>query len=1273
MRGIGARASIVMAIVLCMLLPTMAFAQTGKVVGMVVEKGTGSPIIGANVVIEGTSRGAATGLDGDFVIVAVQSGTYTVRASAVGYAATVIADVQVNIDRTTTLEFQLESSAIQLKEVVVTYTKPVVELGATSKVERIDSEALRMSASDDVADALTATPGFKIDEEGKIHIRGGRDTEARFLVDGIDTRDPITGESLPLNLSSINIQEIQILTGGMSAEYGQAMSGFVTISTPEGAPDSYNGSVTWQTDQLTDKYSFNQDELNAAIGGPIPFTSSFMGRPLTFYATVNGNISDTHTYLGVDYEPNDYLGTGFSLPQRQYNDWGASLKLAYDLGRGKKLSAYFTERTLTWDVYGRGTADVSGNYGWQYAYNTDNLPLARDKRSSFNIDFTSQASQNTVMTLSLGRRVINASVQPRGKKPGDFTLEEEVEAFRGTGIDQNENGRLDQDADNDGVVHSTVDELSNDVDQNNFLDGYFDANRSSAYEGDNEGYEDLNSNGRWDRGEDWVDLNGNGVYDYAEPWTDRADPLTGQNNQGVWDPWDPFVDINGNGTWDPAEPQMAEQDINGNGRWDGERFQDANGDGTFERWEPFTDLNGNFVWDPGEPFTDLNGNGVQDDGEGYDDSNMNGYLDQRDLVNNGDSTEETAEPFWDGDLWHDTGEPFIDRPDENGHYNGVYDPGEKFWDLPSSGSGLTLNGGNITIIGNQAYGTPTLNGQYDPPNGLFDEYELFTNWTGDQQMPVSYSYNLEQHGAEWIYTNFLSYDPTHSTWQNRTLHDTEAPIFNPPNLIYDEGQERYVDYNGNGVWNGQDLFLNPGTWDQSAIWSKRRTEEYSFKFKFQSQIHKFHELKAGTEMYYYIMSQQYIEQPDQLYTGAADVGSNEPWADRGSVRDFWEFRPIEGAAYIEDKMEFEGLIVQAGLRGDFTIHDQNVIDEQRRRYEAGEPGAVLADKYRLQFAPRLGISHPITERSKMYFNYGHFYQRPSFTYFYKATTTNVDEGTVGNPNLKYERTVTYEVGVHNQITDDISIQIAGYYRDLYNLISTVAQREGPITIYRYINLDYGRMRGFEMKVDKAFSNHWQMNVNYDFSYAYGKASGALDSFNNRSSNAPVNYDEHPLDWDETHRITINSALMFQQDDHPVLFGFRLPDNWLMSLQWQFGSGRPYTPSRYTLGVDNENLILENSARMPWTEKTNFRFEKYFGMGQRANGRELIRWILGIEVYNVFDKDNVNSVYESTGTTDIAVHPLDPNYNPFLDRSVYDANPRNYGSGRQIVAKVGIEF
>ncbi len=1255
---------------LLILVPSLLFAASGKIKGKVIDAKTGEPVMGANVIVENTTLGAASDLEGEFFIVGIKPGKYNVRASAVGYQTMTYEDVIISIDLTTELEFKLTETALELQPVVVTFKKPEVEIGTTSSITRFEATDISMNPTDDVTAVLLTTPGFKIDEEGKIHIRGGRESEARFIVDGIDSRDPITGEILPINLAAVNIQEIQILTGGMAAEYGDAQSGIVNITTPEGAPDVYDGSIAWSSDlwskKVFDDYFFAEDRVDMAVGGPFPYTRNFLGRPLTFYFTGNVTLTDTYTPLDISYANEDYLDIGIKVPKKQFNDWSGSMKMAYDVGKGKKVSFYLTRRERQYDAYTSG----EGYNSWLYMHDLENRPQVEDSRTSFNIDFTNQISSKTVMNFSFGRQLLNANVSPRGKSPGEFTLVDEIEENYAYGQDQNRNGRLDQDADGDGVVHNgAYDELTPDNEGNNFLDGFYDSNGNYIYEGGGEGYEDLNFNGRWDRGEDWIDLNNNGNYDFAEPWSDRADPETGQNNIGVYDPWDPFKDLNGNGVWDPAEPQLPEQDWNGNGRWDGERFQDANGNGIFDRWEYWIDNNNNGTYDPlidtFLPAWDKNGNGVPDDGEGYDDQNMNGRMDQRDLIHTGSNglLEDTPEPFWDGDFYYDTGEPFIDLPDpRTGNYNGHWDPGEPFWDLPSSDGAILYYS-----VGYGRLPFPTLNGQYDGPNNIFDEYELFTRPNpdpNDRNYPVIYTYNPDLHGSDWVYGDYLTMNEN-STWINRTIHDQGEEVFNPPNYEYDIGEERFIDYNGNGYWNGMDLFLNPGRWDGASVWARRRTEEYKLKFSWQSQVHKFHEFKAGTELYYRILKQEYIEGPDQPYTGDAAVNAGEPYPDRGDVRDFWEYRPWQGAVYVQDKMEFEGLIVQAGVRTDFVIHDQHVIDEQKKRYEAGEPGAVIAERGNFQFAPRLGISHPITERSKLYFNYGHFYQTPSFIYYYKSTTTNIDQGTVGNPNLDFEKTVTYELGVHTQVTEDWAFQIAGYYRDIYNLISTVAEKVGPISIYRYVNLDYGRARGLELKVDKNFSNHYQMSLNYDFSYAYGKSSSALSEFERRSLNVPVNFDEHPLDWDETHRVTLNSAVMFQKDEHPVFFGFRLPSYWLLSLQWSFGSGRPYTPSQYTTGMD-PNLIPENSERLPWSETTNVKFEKYWDIGN-------VKTIAGIEVRNLWDKKNINRIYTETGSPIYAVHPLNPDYNPYLDRYEYDANPRNYGPGRQILFKLGFEF
>ncbi len=145
--------------------------DTGKIWGMVVDKATGEPIIGANVIIEGTSRGAASDLDGFFVILAVVPGTYNVSASAVGYAKVTIKDVIVEAEKTTDLEFELEGSSVQLEDVILVYEKPSVEKGVTSNVTRYSAEDVQYQADPDAVAVLRATPGFKVDQEGKIIIR----------------------------------------------------------------------------------------------------------------------------------------------------------------------------------------------------------------------------------------------------------------------------------------------------------------------------------------------------------------------------------------------------------------------------------------------------------------------------------------------------------------------------------------------------------------------------------------------------------------------------------------------------------------------------------------------------------------------------------------------------------------------------------------------------------------------------------------------------------------------------------------------------------------------------------------------------------------------------------------------------------------------------------------------------------------------------------------------------------------------------------------------
>jgi outer membrane receptor for ferrienterochelin and colicin len=1202
-------------------------SNVGKIAGRILEKGTNEGVVGANVMIMETQQGASADVDGNYVILNVVPGAYTVRIGAVGYQEQKFTGVVVQADVTTTLNTTLATEAIGLEEVTIVYEKPAVQLDVVSKSTRISSDELAVRPISNVEDVLRTLPGFKVDPEGALHVRGGRGHEALVKIDGLDVRDPLvnSGKNL-LNLSALNVEEIEVLTGGVSAEYGQFQSALINVTTPEGNPKRYNGTVQWKSDRAFKNTSFNTDEYSYSLSGPVPFSRSLLGQELTFYTTGTANLSNTYTPYSILRQPNDYMGVGFALPERQSNSYSTFWKLTYQIDPKKKLNFSWSRDFSLWDVYPDGEAAIDGNYGWQYKYDVVNRPWVKNERQTLNLKFSHQVSQKTVYEISLGNFRTYTTISPKNKTPGEFTLQDNIE-------------------NHNQLYYGTAD-----GNQDGFPDGFTDANGDGIYEGDGEGYEDLNHNGRWDRGEDWVDLNGNGIYDAAEPYIDRPN-AQGVNNIGVYDPWDPFVDLNGNGRWDNAEPQLPEQDWNHNGQWDGERFQDANHNGRYDGW-----------------------------GEGYDDMNGDGHIDKQMLFT---SAEDSPEPFLDGDLFFDTGEPFIDTPDSSGYYNGVWDPGEIYFDLPSSFQSPFYQRDPRNL-------QPTRNGKYDGPNGYFDEYELFCRpasqeYGMDPTMPVLYSGGLEQllhDGSQtpwWLNLpnlsdgrrGFLGYISGRSTWTNQTLDDTNDPVYDIANYTWDQGKEWFADYNDNQRQDSRaDGFLNPGRWDANAFWEDRSADEYSLKMSLTSQVNKYHEIKGGGELKYRVMKMQSIQQPDLPYNNPdAPLPAGSPWPDRGDVRDFYDRKPWEGSAYFQDKMEFEGMIVRAGLRMDFVIQDPKLREETQKMLDVNQPGALLAQRGRYRIAPRLGISHPISERAKLYFNYGHFYQTPSFQYFYQSATANISPNTtVGNPNLDYEKTVQYELGVNTQVSEDMVFDVAGYYRDIYNQIGTVEERIGPIVLNRYFNLGYARARGFEFSFEKKYSNYWYWKFNYDFSYAYGKESEAAEGLLQRLSNVPENRDEHPLDWDETHTISSFLTIEVHENDHPKPLGISIPNDWLLTLEFDYGSGLPYTPSQYLAGVSS-NLIAINSRRLPWTETTNLKFSKNF------RWRGLI-FTVGTEVYNLWDKRNWRSVYTDTGNPYDSTNPANPDNataDPTNTGTDYDHNPRNLYPSRQVYLTFQIAF
>lgn len=271
-----------------MLLPALAFAQDGKLRGRITDKESGEAMIGATVVLEGTTRGAATDVNGEYIVLAVPAGVYTVRANYIGYAQYSISNIRVSAAQTTTLDFQLSSSAVQLTEINVIAERPLIQRNTTNTIRNATQEELHNLPVRGVG-AVVALQAGVVNQQGNFYIRGGRAGEVAYYIDGASVTNPLTNTT---NVTVVpeGVEEVQLQAGGFSAEFGGANSGIVSTSMRTGSSE-YKASVSFETDdfakpgdQFLSTSSAGFRNVAATLSGPIPGVEE-----LRFFALYQNN------------------------------------------------------------------------------------------------------------------------------------------------------------------------------------------------------------------------------------------------------------------------------------------------------------------------------------------------------------------------------------------------------------------------------------------------------------------------------------------------------------------------------------------------------------------------------------------------------------------------------------------------------------------------------------------------------------------------------------------------------------------------------------------------------------------------------------------------------------------------------------------------------------------------------------------------------------------------------------------------------------------------
>ncbi len=221
---------------------SLNFAQSsGKITGHIYDDTTGEPLIGVNIILEGTSIGAATDVEGYYVMLNVPPGEYTIKVSYIGYTTYRGVGTRVNIDQTTNLDVRLKSQDIGLEEIVVQATQPVVQRDVSASLANITAEEIQALPSVDINRSIGLQAGILSTDAGPV-IRGGSARETAYIVNGISLRDE--RDNTPYTkLSMTSVDDIQVQTGGFNAEYGNIRSGIIKVVTKEGSKDKYTFSL----------------------------------------------------------------------------------------------------------------------------------------------------------------------------------------------------------------------------------------------------------------------------------------------------------------------------------------------------------------------------------------------------------------------------------------------------------------------------------------------------------------------------------------------------------------------------------------------------------------------------------------------------------------------------------------------------------------------------------------------------------------------------------------------------------------------------------------------------------------------------------------------------------------------------------------------------------------------------------------------------------------------------------------------------------------------
>jgi len=421
----------------------------------------------------------------------------------------------------------------------------------------------------------------------------------------------------------------------------------------------------------------------------------------------------------------------------------------------------------------------------------------------------------------------------------------------------------------------------------------------------------------------------------------------------------------------------------------------------------------------------------------------------------------------------------------------------------------------------------------------------------------------------------------------------------------------------------------------SNLW-KDTVTTYEAGFNITSQLNNIHLVKAGANLrfmnLFHLQDHAWTSPSYEIVIGTDENGEpiKQVYEDHKSYN---RIEPKEYFVYVQDKMEFDeiGMIINFGLRWERWDLPLEYMEEPDNPIET----EMLPVEAKDRISPRFGISYPISERAAFHFAYGHFYQFASYISFLTGINQEGQFGdrpnlkSVGlailNPNMKPEKSITYEAGVQASLGENLRINVTVFYRELADLLGVTWMKNAGYVYFD--NVDFGNVKGIEVIFDKSFSNSIGARFNYTYSQTLISTSSPLTAAQTIGSTG-IAYRTQLADWDRPHDI----GLLFRYSP-PKILDF--------SLIFRAKSGRPYSVLAQT----------PNTERMPWFLNLDLKIAKNIPLfSSNLN--------IFFKIYNIFDRNNILRVYPVTGLWDDDGDPGTP--------YAKDANPWRISDGRRIL-------